>query len=136
MAPRQNSPNLNEFIRFAIVGTAQNGLNLGVFALAVVGGVPYLLASVLGAIVALSVSFALNRRWTFPGRNDQTTARAFRFVTIWVIVVLLALPLLAVLVDVAHLPRVLAQAIVIVIGAPASYAAQRRWTFRQRGPSI
>jgi putative flippase GtrA len=131
VARRQNSPNLSEFIRFAVVGTAQNGLNLCVFALAVAGGVPYLFASVLAATAALSVSFALNRRWTFPGRTDQTTSRAIRFVTIWVMVVLLALPVLAVLVDVVHLPRVLAQAIVILIGAPASYAAQRRWTFSQ-----
>jgi putative flippase GtrA len=129
MSRRRNSPNLREFIRYATVGAVQNGLNLCVFAGAVACGVPYLLASVLAAIVALSVSFALNRRWTFPGRTDQTTGRAIRFVAIWVMVVLLALPVLAVLVDVVHLPRILAQAIVVLIGAPASYAAQRRWTF-------
>jgi len=131
MSRRRNSPNLHEFIRFAVVGAAQNGLNLCVFALAVAGGVPYLLASVLAAVIALSFSFALNRRWTFPGRTDQTTSRAIRFVAIWVTIVLLALPVLAILVEVVHLPRVLAQAVVILIGAPASYAAQRRWTFSQ-----
>jgi putative flippase GtrA len=116
------------------VGGAQNGLNLVVFALAVAAGVPYLLASVLAATVALSVSFVLNLRWTFPGGKGRTTSRALRFVTIWITIVVLALPVLAILVSVAHLPRVLAQAIVILIGAPASYAAQRRWTFG-RGPS-
>ena len=96
---------------------------------AVARSVPYLFASVLAAAVALSVSFTLNRRWTFPGRTDQITGRAVRFVTVWIMIVLLALPVLAMLVDVAHLSRVLAQTIVILIGAPASYVAQRRWTF-------
>jgi putative flippase GtrA len=129
MSLRRNSPDLSEFIRYATVGAVQNGLNLCVFALAVAGGVPYLIASVLAAAIALSVSFALNRRWTFRGRTDQTTGRAIRFVAIWIVIVLLALPVLAVLVDVVHLPQVVAQAIVVLIGAPASYAAQRRWTF-------
>ena len=134
MSRRKDPPSLREFVRFAVVGTAQNGLNLAVFALAIAGGVPYILASVLAAAVALSVSFVLNLRWTFPGRTGPTTGRAVRFVTVWITIVLLALPVLAVLVGVAHLPRVLAQAVVVLVGAPASYAAQRRWTF-SRGPS-
>lgn len=120
---------LRQFIRFSIVGVIQNGLNIGVFAVAVAGGMPFLVASVLAALLALIASFTLNRRWTFPGRTDQTTRRAIRFVTIWITIVLLALPFLAILVDVAHLPKVLAQTLVIIVGAPASYAAQRRWTF-------
>jgi putative flippase GtrA len=123
--------NFHQFIRFAVVGVTQNGVNLGIFAVAVTWGVPFLLASVLAAGVALAVSFSLNRRWTFPGRTDQTTSRAMRFVGIWVTILLLGLPFLAMLVDIAHLPKIIAQTIVVVIGAPVSYAAQRRWTFAQ-----
>jgi putative flippase GtrA len=123
---------LRQFIRYSIVGVVQNGVNIGVFAIAVAGGVPFLLASVLAAVVALTVSFFLNRRWTFPGRTDQTTARAIRFVSIWITILLMGLLLLAALVDLAHLPKVLAQAIVVVVGAPLSYTAQRRWTFADR----
>jgi dolichol-phosphate mannosyltransferase len=124
-----DSPNVREFARFAVVGGAQNGVNLGVFALAISVGVPYIAASVLAAAVALAVSFALNLSWTFPGREGPASRRAVRFATVWIAILLLALPVLAILVSVAHLPRVLAQAIVILIGAPASYLAQRRWTF-------
>jgi putative flippase GtrA len=134
MSGHRDTPNIREFARFAVVGGAQNGLNLGVFALGIAGGVPYILASILAATVALSVSFVLNLSWTFPGRTGPPTRRAIRFVTIWVTILLMGLPVLAVLVSVAHLPRVLAQAIVILIGAPVSYLAQRRWTFGA-GPS-
>jgi putative flippase GtrA len=129
MHRRRDLPNLFEFSRFAVVGVAQNGLNIVVFALAVAASVPYLLASVLAAAMALSLSFILNLRWTFPGVSGRTTGRAIRFATIWISMVLLGLPVLALLVSVAHLPRVLAQTVVIFVGAPVSYFAQRRWTF-------
>jgi putative flippase GtrA len=120
---------IRQFARFATVGILQNGLNLAVFAAAIALTVPYLLASALAAVVALAMSFFLNRRWTFPGHSTRTATRAARFVTIWVTILLLGLPTLALLVSVAHLPRILAQAIVIAVGAPISYFAQRRWTF-------
>jgi putative flippase GtrA len=121
-------------MRFAIVGVLQNGVNLCVFALALAINVPYLAASVLAAAVALSVSFFLNLRWTFPGSAGRMSGRAVRFATVWITIVLIGLPILAALVSVAHLPRILAQAIVIIVGAPISYTAQRLWTFRHEIP--
>src|SRR6202035_2565953 len=118
-----------QFGRFATVGILQNGMNLGVFALGISFGVPYLAASLVAAIIALAVSFSINRYWTFPGTTDQTAGRAVRFVTVWLAFVVVALPTLAILVDVAQLPKILAQAIIIVVGAPASYLIQLRWTF-------
>ena len=127
--PAARITHLHQFIRFAVVGALQNGVNICTFALAVAAGVPYLAGSVLAAAVALSVSFFLNLRWTFRGSYDRMKGRAFRFITIWVTIVLMGLPILAILVSVAHLSRILAQAIIIAIGAPISYTAQRRWAF-------
>jgi putative flippase GtrA len=107
----------------------QNGLNVGAFALAIAHGIPYLLAALLAAVIALSFSFLLNRRWAFPGRTDRSVNRAGRFVIVWLAFIAVALPILAFLVSVVGLPRVLSQAIIIIIGAPASYLVQRRWTF-------
>jgi putative flippase GtrA len=121
---------LHEFLRFALVGALQNGVNLATFAIAILVGVPLLLAAALAAIIALAVSFGFNRAWAFKDRKDRARVRAARFVTIWTTFVLLGPPTLAALVHVFHLPRVLAQAIVILVGAPFSYIAHRRWTFR------
>jgi dolichol-phosphate mannosyltransferase len=123
-------PNVRQFVRFAIVGVAQNGTNLAVFALFLALGIPFLLAAAIAAVIALALSFALNRTWTFPGTGDRTTGRAARFAAVWLAFVAVALPTLALLVDVAHLPRVPAQALIIFVGAPLSYLIQRHWTFR------
>lgn len=127
-------PNLRQFVRFATVGLAQNGTNLGAFALLIALGVPFLLAAAAAAVVALALSFVLNRRWTFPGTDDHTTGRAARFALVWLAFVAVALPTLALLVDVAHFPRVPAQALIIFVGAPLSYFVQRFWTFRPAEP--
>lgn len=130
--PRQD---VRQFVRFAIVGLAQNGANLAIFALMVALGVPFILAAAIAAVVALAFSFVLNRRWTFPGTEDHTTRRAARFALVWLAFVAVALPTLALLVDVAHLPRVPAQALIIFVGAPLSYFIQRQWTFRATDPA-
>jgi putative flippase GtrA len=129
-------PNIREFMRYAVVGGAQNGLNLLAFAGAVWAGVAYLLAAVIAAVVALAFSFVLNHLWTFPSAESHVPTRAIRFAIIWVAIVGLTLLALAVLVDLAHLSHVLAQAIAILFSAPLSYAAQRRWTFGYGSPSM
>ena len=120
---------LRQFVRFAVVGGTQSATNLALFALALALGVPLVLAAVTAAIPAFALSFTLNRLWTFPGAEGQTTRRAFRFVFVWLAFVAVALPTLVLLVDVVHLPRVAAQGLIIAVGAPLSYLLQRRWTF-------
>jgi putative flippase GtrA len=132
MPARLTTPDVFEFrqfLRFAVVGIAQNGTNIGVFAFGVAIGIPYVLAAVVAAVIALTVSFLLNRHWAFPDATDQPAARALRFVAVWLFFLALVLPALVLLVDVAHLPKVGAQMIVILVGAPLSYILQRRWTF-------
>jgi putative flippase GtrA len=132
--PGGRDVDIGQFIRFLVVGAIQNGINIGMFALGVSAGVPFLLAATLAALIALAVSFSLNRRWTFPDSTDRTAVRAIRFVAIWVIILLVGLACLAAFVELVHIPKVLAQTIVVVVGAPLSYLAQRHWTFASAVP--
>jgi putative flippase GtrA len=123
----------HQFVRFAAVGASGYVLNLGVFALAVDGlDVHYRVAAVLGFLVAVTSNFLLNRHWTFAGHGGRGSHQAIRFLVVSVAAFLLGLLLLTVLVDVAGLPSVLAQAISIVAATPLSFVANRLWTFRAR----
>jgi putative flippase GtrA len=121
---------VRQFVRYAIVGATQNVTNLAAFALATVVGVPLVPAALLAAVAALALSFTLNRRWTFPGSDDRTARRVTRFVAVWLAFVVVAIPTLVLLVEVAHVPKLLAQALIILVGAPLSYVVQRNWTFQ------
>jgi putative flippase GtrA len=125
-------PNVRQFLRYAVVGAAQNGTYLALFAIAGALGVPLVPATLIGAAAAITLSFALNRRWTFRGADDRTAGRAVRYVVVWLSFVVASIPVLVVLVEVLHVPRVAAQALIICVGAPISYLIQRHWTFRPR----
>jgi putative flippase GtrA len=115
-----------EFVRFAVVGVLQNALNVAVFVLATGLGVQYRLAAVVAAVAALLASFALNRGWTFPGRDG----RLDRYALVFASAVALGVAALTLFVEVAGLPEVAAQVAAILVVAPLSFLAQRAWVFR------
>ena len=55
---------------------------------------------------------------------------------VWLGFLAVALPTLVLLVKVAHIPRLAAQALIICVGAPLSYLIQRRWTFGSSEPPV
>jgi putative flippase GtrA len=122
---------LQEIVRFGVVGVTQNVTNIGLFALLVALDLPYLAAAVAAAIVALALSYWLNRTWTFRHAAVRAIPRqATQYMVIFVLASLGAIALLALFTEVAGLPKVLAQALSLATMAPLSYVAQRLLTFR------
>lgn len=122
---------VRDIVRFGVVGTAQNLLNVAVFAALVAGGTPYLLAAVVAAAVAMVASFFANRRWTFSDAQERTTGRQLsEYSAIFVTASLAALAVLAFLTEVGGVPKVAAQALALMTIAPLSFLAQRLITFR------
>jgi putative flippase GtrA len=122
---------IGEAVRFGVVGLLQNGLNLAVFAVTTALGVQYRIAAVLAALVALVVSFVLNRRWTFTGQTIPAGRQGVRYGLVFAAAVALGVGLLTLFVE-AGVPEVAAQAAAIVVVAPLSFLVQRRWVFRRR----
>lgn len=119
-----------ELVRFGVVGASGYAVNLGVFALAVHGaGLGYKLAAVLAFLVAVTNNFVLNRRWTFRVRHGRTHFQAARFLVVSVGTFLVTLGILTLLVEVAGLAEVPAQAIAIFCGLPLNFLGQKLWSF-------
>jgi putative flippase GtrA len=120
-----------EFVRFAAVGVTQNGVNLAVFALLIAVGMSYPIAATVASAAALTLSYGLNRVWTFRGApRGPIHLEIGRYAVTFASAVLLGIAILAVLIEVLALPEVPSQAIAILIVAPASYLVQRTWVFR------
>lgn len=58
-----------EVLRFGAVGVVNTGLDLGVYLILQLSGVPVVLANLLSTSVGLSFSFVANRRFTFSSRS-------------------------------------------------------------------
>jgi putative flippase GtrA len=116
--------------RFGLVGVCQNGLNVGVFALAL-NVVPYLAAAAVAALAALVVSFVLNRYWTFGHtRTNRLAGHAARYALVFASSIGLGIAILSALVELVGLSPLSAQVAAILIVAPLSFLTQRAWVFR------
>ncbi len=120
--------------KFCAVGASGYVVNLAVFSALVHGaGVHYGLAAVCSFLVAVSNNYAWNRLWTFRARSGRVAVQAPRFLAVSVAALSLNLVVLTALVagGLAELP---AQAAAILAVAPASFLANRTWTFRGTSP--
>ncbi len=123
--------NWRQALRFGIVGASGYVVNLVVFTLAVDAlGFGHRLAAVAAFAVALTNNFLWNRRWTFRARSGHVGFQAARFLTVSLTAFLLNLIVLELLVTVADMPEVPAQAVAIVCATPLNFLGNRLWSFR------
>jgi putative flippase GtrA len=120
-----------QLVRFGLVGASGYAVNLAVFAAAIhLAGVDYRIAAVLAFLVSVANNFWWNRHWTFDAGGGHAGFQAARFLTVSVAAFLFSYAILLTLVEVAHLPEVLAQALAIVTATPLSFLGQKLWSFR------
>ena len=120
-----------QLLKFCAVGASGYVVNLCVFALCVEGlGMHHLAAATAAFVVAVLNNFWWNRHWTFRARSGHAGFQAARFFTVSVVAFLFAASILELLVSVAELPELPAQAISIVMATPLNFIGNKMWSFR------
>lgn len=123
---------LRVFARFATVGIASNALLYVLYLmLSVAIGLQPLVAATIGWIAGVSVSFLLNRSWTF-GDSGPRTPTFVRYAALYATAYVLNMVLLVLLVDGMELPHELVQGILIVVFGLCLFLGQRFWVFPER----
>jgi dolichol-phosphate mannosyltransferase len=119
-----------QLVKFCAVGGSGYVVNLCVFALAVHGlDLHHLAGATVAFAVAVTNNFFWNRHWTFRARSGHAGFQAARFFTVSVIAFLFAAVVLELLVSVAELEAVKAQAIAIVAATPLNFIGNKMWSF-------
>jgi dolichol-phosphate mannosyltransferase len=119
-----------QLLKFCAVGASGYAVNLCVFALCVEGiGMHHLLAATVAFVVAVMNNFWWNRHWTFRARSGHAGFQAARFFTVSVVAFLFAASILELLVSVAEMPELPAQAISIVVATPLNFIGNKMWSF-------
>ena len=120
-----------QLFKFCAVGASGYVVNLTVFALCVeVFDLHHLVAATAAFVVAVTNNFWWNRNWTFRARGGHAGFQAARFFTVSVAAFLFAALVLELLVSVAGVPDVAAQAISIVVATPLNFLGNKMWSFR------
>jgi putative flippase GtrA len=116
--------------KFCAVGASGYVLNLCVFAFAFeVLGVHRLFAATIAFVVAVTNNFWWNRHWTFQARTGAAAFQAARFFAVSVAAFVFAAAMLELLVSVAGLPELAAQAISIAAATPLNFVGNKMWSF-------
>jgi putative flippase GtrA len=119
-----------QLVKFCTVGASGYVVNLCVFALCVEGlGLHHLAGATVAFVVAVLNNFWWNRHWTFRARSGHAGFQAARFFTVSVVAFLFAASILELLVSVAEMPELPAQAISIVAATPLNFIGNKMWSF-------
>jgi putative flippase GtrA len=119
-----------QLMKFCAVGASGYVVNLCVFALCVeVFDLHHLVGATVAFMVAVTNNFFWNRHWTFRARSGHAGFQAARFFAVSVVAFLFAASMLELLVSVAELPELPAQAISIVMATPLNFIGNKMWSF-------
>jgi putative flippase GtrA len=120
-----------QLLKFCAVGASGYVVNLCVFAL-FVGPLDthHLVAATAAFAVAVLNNFWWNRHWTFRARGGRAGFQAARFFTVSVGAFIFAAAVLELLVSVAGMAEVPAQAIAIIAATPLNFIGNKMWSFR------
>jgi putative flippase GtrA len=119
-----------QLLKFCAVGASGYVVNLCVFALCVEGlGAHHLVGATVAFVVAVLNNFWWNRHWTFRARSGHAGFQAARFFTVSVVAFLFAASVLELLVSVAEMPELPAQAISIIVATPLNFIGNKMWSF-------
>jgi putative flippase GtrA len=119
-----------QLLKFCAVGASGYVVNLCVFALCVEGlGAHHLVGATVAFVVAVLNNFWWNRHWTFRARSGRAGFQAARFFTVSVVAFLFAASVLELLVSVAEMPELPAQAISIIVATPLNFIGNKMWSF-------
>jgi putative flippase GtrA len=129
-----------QLFQFGVVGLSGYVVNLVVFAVLTGNGlffrdgsdglgVHYIPAAVIAFCVAVTNNFLWNRHWTFDARHGHAGFQAARFFTVSVLALGINLVALELLVQVAQMPELPAQAIAVAFAMPFNFIGNKVWTF-------
>ena len=126
----RKSKNWRQLAKFCIVGGSGYVVNLCVFALCVGPfSMHHIAAATVAFVAGVTNNFWWNRHWTFRAGAGRPEAQATRFLAVSVGAFLVALGILELLVSVAGVSELPAQAISIVVATPLNFLGNKMWSF-------
>jgi putative flippase GtrA len=123
---------LKQFIKFCGVGVINTAVGLAVILfLSETLHVHYITANIVGYAVGLTISFVLNRRFTFAAENKKPHTQALSFLIVFGVSYLCQLAVLVLLVRGFAVPNAPAQIIACAVYTLFNFAGNRWFTFRK-----
>jgi putative flippase GtrA len=123
-------------VAFLVVGAVNTAVGFVCFAgfLALLGEQRYMATLLSSHVVAVLIAFVLYRFVVFRVRG-HVLADLWRFETVYLSALAVNLVTLPLLVQLGHLPPLLAQALIMVVTSLMSWVGHKKYSFRRGGSS-
>ena len=119
-----------QLLKFCAVGASGYVVNLTVFAVCVEAlALHHLVGATIAFAFAVTNNFWWNRHWTFRAGRGHPGFQAARFFAVSIAAFLVAASVLELLVSVAGVAELAAQAASIVAGTPLNFVGNKMWSF-------
>jgi putative flippase GtrA len=136
----KRSENWVQLFQFGLVGASGYLVNLTVFAVLTGAGLffrdgsdglgfHYIPAAIISFCVAVTNNFLWNRHWTFDAKHGHAGFQAARFFTVSILALGINLGVLELLIQVAEVDELPAQAIAVAVAMPFNFIGNKIWTF-------
>lgn len=120
---------IGEFVKFALVGVLNTGIDVAVFFLLTWLGIPYVAAQVVSYSSGAANSYLLNKVWTFRSCG-LSYAEIVRFVIVNLVSLGISVVSLTLLYDTAGLELAAAKGGATVCALAANFLGNKLWVFR------
>ena len=130
------APTVRQFVKYGLVGASNTIVQFVVYSVGVTIGIDYLVALVLGYVAGAINSYILNRRWTFRAGHVAHSAAGTRFALVTAGAIAANLALLYLFVHHLGIPKIPAQAILVVPVLAVTFPINRWWSFAHRGGCV
>lgn len=134
-SPRQGleKPVVRQFAKFSLVGTANTVTSFAVYLLATrIAQMDPLVANALAFLIAVSISFLLNKHWTFRDRGRRYLSQYIQFFSVSIVGFGISETVLFVLHKLLGLHDILAYLVAVAGGLLWNFNVNRTWTFSRR----
>lgn len=126
---RRHRHSLGEFIKFALVGLLNTGVDVAIFFLLTRLGVTYVAAQTVSYSCGAANSYLLNKFWTFRS-SGLSYAEIVRFVTVNLISLGISIVVLRLLHDTAGLDLAAAKGWATLSALGTNFLGNKLWVFR------
>ena len=119
-----------QFIKFGIVGVSNTLIGWAFYYSLIFFGVHYLLANLIGFVIATLNSFYWNRKYVFKQTDGKKSTQLIKVFASYGFTLFLSTTMLFLIVDIIGLSEFIAPLISIIVTVPLNFMLNKFWAFR------
>jgi putative flippase GtrA len=119
-----------EIMKFSVVGMLNTGIDMAVFAVLIMFGVPVIPAQCVSYACGIGNSYILNRYWTFRQKGKQSIKQPIKFICVNLVTLVVVSLILNGMHNYLNQSLIVSKVTATLIGVFINFMGSRYWVFQ------